>query len=52
MGSASALGTLMRNSGGTIIKAAEQNRSVTLTYQQKVNWDGYSPKTRLGVSIN
>lgn len=42
----------MQNSGGTIIKAAEQNRSVTLTYQQKVNWDGYSPKTRLGVSIN
>lgn len=50
--SVSTLGALMQNSGGTILKAAQQNKGITLTYQQKVHWDGYSPRTRLGVTIN
>lgn len=50
--SVSTIGYLMSNQGGVILSAAQKNRGVTLTYQQKVNWDGYSPRTRILVKVN
>lgn len=46
------MGYLMSSQGGTIISAAQKNKGITLTYQQKVNWDGYSPRTRILIKVN
>jgi len=43
----STIGALMQNHQQTIINAANNNQSLSVYNEEKVNWNGYGPRTRI-----